>query len=153
MNQDNLRLLHAVAALEEYTAEPADDDAIAHALARLDLKVALLLELVGKLLMERSDMPASVPVRLGSHRLTWPDATGSLRPGDAGIAAVWLRASPATPLQIAGEVAAVRPQDAGCEVELSYLGLDEPVGEALEKLIFRHHRRAIANRHPGPQRQ
>lgn len=150
LNRDNLQVLQAVGALEEYTAEPTDDDATAHALARLDLKVALLLDLVGKLLMDRAAMPAPVPVELGSRHLAWrSDAALAAGVGDAGVAAIYLRASPATPLIFVGNIASVHEQGAERRFELAFSGLDEPVRDALEKLIFRHHRRSIAHRHPS----
>lgn len=150
LNHDNLQVLQAVGALEENVAEPDEDEdgATAQALARLDRKVNLLLELVGKLVVENGDLPAAVPMQLGSDRLIWSGSALSLERGDTGVAAVYLRASPATPLRLAGRVEGVLGQGDESRYELAYLNLHEPVRNALERLIFRHHRRLIASRHP-----
>jgi hypothetical protein len=149
LNDENLQVLHAVAALEEYPVEPDEDDgAMGHVLARLDMKVNLLLGLVGDLVAEHHQLPSAVPVQLGGDRLIWRDPNLKLSGKSPGIAAVYLRASPATPLRLAGELEAARDNNAESTFKLDCLHLDEAVRNGLERMIFRHHRRSIAGRHP-----
>jgi hypothetical protein len=144
-NFNNRQVLEAVAALEERAIEPEEDEGPSgEAVARLDLKINLLLNMVGQLLAERGVSPEPVSVRLDSRSVAFEPGDAAPASGDAGTLAVYLDASPAAPLKLAGTVAAVRAIDGRPMAELVYSGMDDNVREALEKLIFRHHRRAIA---------
>jgi hypothetical protein len=144
-NFNNRQVLEAVAALEEHAVESDEDEgASSEAIARLNLKINLLLNMVGQLLAERGGLPEPAPVRLGSHSIAFVPGGAAPASGEAGAVSVYLDASPAAPLKFAGNVVAVRAIDGRPMVELTYSGMDDGVREALEKLIFRHHRRAIA---------
>jgi hypothetical protein len=107
----NLRVLQAMSALEEHgQLEKADENA-PHAadILRLDLKVNLLLDMVGQLLVASHPRPKPAAVRFnalgGVFQATapYPDL------GNQGVLEVYLRECIADPLRLVGRIASVGP--------------------------------------------
>lgn len=147
LNYSNLHVLQAVEALEERIVEPDEEDAkTLHALARFDSKLNLLLDLVGKLAAQSAALPPRVSVRIGSSSLFLRESDVECKQGDVGVASIYLRASPATPLRVAGRVENAQTEHGQTELQVSYVGLDEAVQDTLDRMIFRRHRRLIAQR-------
>jgi hypothetical protein len=146
----NLRVLQACDALEEQgRLEKADDESPHSAdILRLDMKLNLLLDLVGQLLASEQRAQA-VQIRfnaMGAH-FAWPQA---LAVGSLGILDVTLRDIVVQPLQLPAEVVSGAP--AG-QVRVRFLALGETVADHIEKLVFRRHRRKIAGaRHLATRR-
>ena len=140
-------LLRALAVLEDSRADESDDRATADpAVRRLEAKVDLLVGLVGSLLLR--DAPADAP-----RLMQWsargcavevPSVDPGLVPGGAALLRV--QPSDALPeaLQLPARVLAIEPSPAGRRVWLAFDALPPALEAALERHLFRVHRRAIA---------
>jgi hypothetical protein len=145
LNDSNEAFLRALSALEEHHPGYAELEdrfpIIRQELERLDLKLNLLMELVGHVLSRQMMLPEPVPVRVGAEGIEWrcerlPDR------GSWVFVELYLRPRYPRPLELVGEVM----ERSDKEVKLAFIGMSESVQDWLEKLIFRHHRRHIARR-------
>jgi hypothetical protein len=143
-DERNLRLLQAWDAMEEHVPlekQKSEDAPYAAEIMRLDMKINLLLDLVGQLLVSNRPRPTAVPLRFNSLGAMWR-GTGTLpEAGEQGIAEIYLRDSLAEPLRMAGRVTSVTPEGG---IKVKFLPMGEAVSDLLEKLAFRRHRRQIA---------
>jgi hypothetical protein len=138
----NLRVLQACDALEEYGLTEKDDESPHSAdLMRLDFKLNLLLDLAGQLLAQSHTRVGPIAIRLNSLGASWKtDAT--LEEGTHGILEVGLRDIVVQPLNLPSQiVTAVKPGEARARFTV----LGEVVADHIEKLVFRRHRRKIAD--------
>jgi hypothetical protein len=138
----NLRVLQACDALEEQgrTEKPDDNSPHSADLMRLDLKLNLLLDVVGQLLAASQQRAQPVQIRfnaMGAH-FAWPQP---LAVGARGVLEVTLRDIVVQPLNLPAEVVAGAP--AGF-TRVRFVSLGENVADHIEKLVFRRHRRKIA---------
>ncbi|OUS10627.1 hypothetical protein A9Q90_00675 [Gammaproteobacteria bacterium 54_18_T64] len=150
INEDNSRFLKALAALNEDAPEAAEEiPQTAAELQRLDLKLNLLLEIVGQLLASQRTLPAPTQVRLGSAGIEWV-AEDCPPSGVQVCLEVYLRSDLPSPLKFyglavpVGEVQGSSPS--GTRVQVRFVGLNSTLQDDLEKFIFRRHRRSIAQR-------
>jgi hypothetical protein len=139
----NLRLLQACAALEESAAAEPQDDSSAQAaeLQRIDLKVNMLLDMVGLLVASMQSRPAPRPLRFNAQGLLWEPGASVPPPDTAVKLEIFLRESMVHPLTLTGVML-----DSGVET-LARLRFDEPpetVADHIKKLVFRRHRRQVA---------
>ena len=140
-DERNLRVLQAWDAMEEHVPVEKEDSAYSAELLRLDMKVNLLLDLVGQLLVANHPRPAPTPIRFNALGAAWR-AGGTLPdPGTQGILEIYLRDSLADPLCLLGRVTNVTPEG---QIKIKFLPLTEAVADLIEKLAFRRHRRQIA---------
>lgn len=144
----NLRVLQAVSALEEHgQLEKADENA-PHAadLIRLELKLNLLLDMMGQLLVASHPRPRATPIRFNALGAVWNAPAPHPELGSQGILEVYLRECIADPLRLLGRIASVGPDG---RVKLRFINPGEHVADLMEKLAFRKHRRQVAGaRHP-----
>ena len=141
-DERNIRLLQAWDAMEEHvTVEKAEDSQFAAELQRLDLKVNLLLDLVGQLLASNRPRPAPVPIRFNALGAAFRLSGKLPEAGEQGVAEIYLRDCLAEPLRLAGRITSVTPDG---QVKVKFLPLSEAVADLIEKLAFRRHRRQIA---------
>jgi hypothetical protein len=143
-DERNLRLLQAWDAMEEHTPvekQKFEDAPYVAEILRLDLKINLLLDLVGQLLAANRPRPPAVPMRFNALGAMWR-ASGTLpEAGEQGIAEIYLRDCLAEPLRLAGRVTNVTPDG---NIKVKFLPMGEAVSDLIEKLAFRRHRRQIA---------
>jgi len=142
-SERNVRLLQARDALDQLgPVESADDDA-PHAadLMRLELKVNLLLELVGQILAANRPRPPAVPVRFNSLGATWRSGAPLPEAGAQGVVEIHLHDGLAEPLRFPGRIASVTPDG---HIKARFAPVGEAVADLLEKLAFRRHRRLVA---------
>jgi hypothetical protein len=143
-DERNLRLLQAWEAMDEHVLidkQKVEDAPYAAEIIRLDLKLNLLLDLVGQLLVANHPRPHPVPVRFNALGAMWR-GTGTLpEAGEQGILDIYLRDSLSEPLRMAGRVTSVTPEGG---IKVKFLPMGEAVSDILEKLAFRRHRRQIA---------
>jgi hypothetical protein len=144
----NLKLLQTSAVLDEHVqADKSDERSPFHAdIIRMDMKISLLLDVMGHLLARDQPLPEPVPVRFNALGAIWKDA--SLKPveGSRGVMEIHLRRFFVDPLRFAGQLVAV--SDAGL-VKVQFDNPGEAVADLIEKLAFRRHRRHVAARKPG----
>jgi hypothetical protein len=143
----NERFLRALAAVGEHVAELREDHGeLVPELLRLELKLDLLLDLVGEALRGQIKLPRAVPARLCAEGVEW---FGGEMPALGRVVSldIYLRMETPRPLQFFGQVEASRP--AGGVRVLFAGGANREVAGGLEKFIFRQHRRSIAHRKSG----
>jgi hypothetical protein len=104
-----------------------------------------VLDMVGQVLAHQMSLPPRTAVRLSATHLYWTSASPPAA-GSHGIAEVYLSPRYPRALRLSGTVEAVEQGHA--RIGLTALG--EGVQELLEKLIFRHHRRQIAQARRAP---
>jgi hypothetical protein len=140
----NVRVLQACDALEEYGQTEKSDDESPHSadLMRLDFKLNLLLDLAGQLLAQSQTRLQPVPIRLNSLGASWQSVEPPPLPGMHGILEVVIRDIVVQPLNLPAE--AVLTEKPG-EARVRFTALGEVVADHIEKLVFRRHRRKIAD--------
>jgi len=146
LNEQNLALLRAVSALEERHSEsPESHQLPLPEIQRLEAKLDLILTLVGQIRTASDIIPPSVTVELSAAGLAWwPGEDGAPELGEPGFVSISLATYAAQPLVMPGKVAARADWDGGPATLVIFEGVNEVVADALEKFVFRHHRRAIA---------
>lgn len=144
LNETNSLFLKALNALEEGSGDVLDaasgTAALQLELERLDMKLNLLIDLVSHVLGRQVGVPPHAEVRLGVHAITWYTSLPAPPEGAFVIVDVYITPLYPRPLELAGQVVSVR--DGWASVAFANLG--EDVSEGIQKLIFRHHRRAVA---------
>ena len=121
-----------------------DDSTIAEDLHRLEHKVNVLIQLVAKLVAKDQQLPQSQPWRLYAGGIEWR-VSGAELPGDStGIVLLYISRQFPQPLRLPGRIVAGRGDERGRWQRFAFAGLSPAVTEGLDRLIFRHHRRAVA---------
>lgn len=139
----NVSVLQTCLALDEHSTGEKLDETAPHSsdLFRLDLKINLLLDLVGKILASNQPRPKAIPVRFNAIGASFRVNAPLPQPGSQGMLEIYLRDVLADPLKLFGRVAAVSP--AG-DVNVKFLPVGEAAADLIEKLAFRRHRRRVA---------
>lgn len=135
-------VLRALLVLALGPGEPVDDGAgpapgeRGGELTRLERKLDLALDLLGRLLARSLDLPAMHAVRLSPQSLIWQ----SDEIPAAGPVAVelYLDARYPLPLCLSGNA-----HGAAGEIRVDFGAADPPLRDALERLIFLYHRRRL----------
>lgn len=140
-DERNTRLLQTWDAMDEHPIETTEDPARAADMLRLDLKVNLLLDLVGQLVAASHPRPAATPVRFNALGAVWRGAGPLPEAGALGLTEIYLRDCLAEPLRLAGRITSVTPDG---HIKVKFLPLSEGLADLIEKLAFRRHRRQIA---------
>ncbi|MFI4891687.1 MAG: PilZ domain-containing protein [Steroidobacterales bacterium] len=151
LNADNLQLLIAEASIEETRATEAlkeESPAVLHELQRLEYKLNILLRLTAELTMRQNAMPKIYRMRLSAQGLEW--SLGGPTAGASGLLQLYINASMPQPLLLPCIVEHEVHRDSQRVSQLRFAGLSEPMIDALDKLIFRHHRRLIASSRQSP---
>jgi len=141
LNERNASLLLTLASLVERRAEGVEEDsALNQELARLDAKLNAVIELVNRLALPSIDLPPRIPVRFNALAAELPRRFLPA-PGSRVMLRIHFDACRALPLELPGHVLAGAGEDLGL---VAYDGLAEIVREAVLKLVFRQHRRQVA---------
>jgi hypothetical protein len=138
----NLRILQVCAVLEEHGAVDKKDESSPHAadIMRLEVKVNLLLDLVGQLMAAQLPRPAPTLIRFNAQGALWKSGE-PLRSGQQGLLEIWLRDSMPRPLTLPANITQVAPDG---HVKATFVPPGEATADLLEKLAFRRHRRQVA---------
>jgi len=145
LNVANERILRLLTALEEqHHPELLDEHGTGHELARVELKVNLLLDLVSQLLVRQQTLPPATAIRLNGLGVQWRQPAGTPAPGGTGEVVIYLNPELPSPLRLPAVIHAAAEQ-----VEAHFQGLSDALVDVLEKMIFRHHRRQVAQSRPS----
>lgn len=138
VNEANEWLLRADLTLSEHQ-EADEHNELSTDIQRLDLKLNLILSLVGDALAKQLDIPAASPAKLSFTHLEWQTETGF---EDSSLVRIYLYVSSSLPkaLHLYGRVVASE----GGWMKVEFVGINHAVADWLEKMIFRHHRRTVA---------
>lgn len=141
INQGNESFLRICLSPQE-PIELDEHDEVSLELRRQELKINLLLDMVGELLAKQKQLPAPVKLNLTSLGMEWPNNAAKFKVGEKLAIALYI--SPPTPkeLRLYGEVVAGEGDET---TAIHFVGLNQSVKDWLEKFIFRHHRRTIAH--------
>ena len=142
-SERNLRVLQAWDAMQEHgpVEKPDENSPYAADLMRLELKINLLLDLVGQILTTNRPRPAAMPVRFNALGAVWRSTAPLPEAGAQGVAEIYLHACLADPLRLPGRVTNVTPDG---HIKVRFAPVGEAVADLIEKLAFRRHRRQIA---------
>jgi hypothetical protein len=141
-NERNLHVLRTLLSLDERRADSAadEDDPVLQELQRMDSKINVLLDIVDRLLLPVSLLPARHSVRFNAVGMTLPP---SLLPPNAEKLLLRLHFDTcrALPLELPA-----RPGN-GSDAQIAFVyfcELSELVEDGLERFVFCHHRRKVA---------
>jgi hypothetical protein len=144
VNDSNEAFLRAVSAISEFSKDVSEDaPVISQEIARLDLKLNLLLDLVSQLIYQHSDIPEMSLVTVSSDGVEWlgkdlPDVDSTV------FIQVYIQRGTPKPLCFYGKVVSTQEDSQAGRARVKYLGLCGSAKTWLDKLIFRHHRREVA---------
>ncbi|HEY8519057.1 MAG TPA: PilZ domain-containing protein [Gammaproteobacteria bacterium] len=142
MNARNEVVLRTLALVEEHD-ETRTEDAERAEMHRVEAKINLVLELLAELVAAQQGALPARRVRFNSRGICW-EADEQLAP-DTLLAVVCYAATAwPVPLKLHVRVASSEPGDAGFRTCARIEGLSAGAANWLEKLVFRRHRRAIA---------
>jgi hypothetical protein len=142
MADSNLRILQVCAAIEEQGAVEKKDEKSPHSadIMRLEVKMNLLLDLVGQLLAAAQTRPEATLIRFNALGGYWNSAV-PLRNGDQGYLDIYLRDSLPKPITLIATITQSSPEG---QVRAAFAPPGEAVADLIEKLAFRRHRRQVA---------
>lgn len=146
IEESNLHLLQACAAMDEHPAAvPRDksDDGhpLAGDLARLEFKLNLLMDMVTQLVTRELSRPPPAQIRFNALGATCVLPGPAPAPGSVGMLHIYLRGTLPRPLSMPARAAGT---DAQGRVRIRFLPVSEALGDMLDKLAFRRHRRHVA---------
>ena len=147
MRDRNLSVLGTLAVFNERRSEAADEESpLGQDMQRLDSKLNVLMAMLDQLLQRDTQLPPRVRVSFNALGALLPV---SLWPAGQECALVRLHFDGCLALPL--ELAARRVQERDADhVFVSFEIADEATCDAIERLVFRHHRRKVAERRSTP---
>ena len=139
VNEKNEHTLRASLLSSEPIESDEHDEVMLH-LKRQELKIDLLMDMMGEVLAQHSDIPVEQWVRLRTAGVQWQTAAKPLSVGDKLEINLFVTPPIPRPLTF---FAVVENVDNSL-VSASFHGVSQAVQDGLDKIIFRHHRRTIA---------
>src|SRR5882757_9655605 len=138
----NVRILQVLTAMEENVKVEIDENSPHSAeLVRLDMKVNLLLDLIGQLLVANQGRPRSTSIRFNALGAVCQGIAPLPELGAQGVLEIYLRDCVAEPLRLLGRIASISPDG---RVKARFANTGDQVADFIEKLAFRRHRRQVA---------
>ncbi|CAK0772099.1 PilZ_2 domain-containing protein [Gammaproteobacteria bacterium] len=148
LREYNERVMQALEVLEVLEESPShesrNEEMLEARLKRIELKLELLLDLVGQVVLNQLSIPERLPIHLAAHALVWEC---DLPPSEGVTVQVDLYLTPRypQPLCFVGRVQTIEPLTSGKHrVTIIFAELGEVVQDGLERSLFRHHRRRVA---------
>lgn len=143
MRERNLNVLNTLAVFGERRGDTSDDEgAAAQEIQRLDSKLNVLMAMLDQFLQRDAELPPRQLLRFNAAgallpRTLWPahETTALLRLHFDGCLSL--------PLELPARLVQERDVD---HVFAVFEWMDDATGDALERLVFRHHRRKVAGR-------
>lgn len=147
IDKENEKLLRTSSVWQDpVEVEELDHDHVALELRRQDFKISLLLDLVGELLIRQSELPPLESILLTATGIEFSNEVCTVDAGDKVKANLFLLPAFPRALQLYGDITSSERE--GFSI-LSFQGTSIAVQDQLEKIIFTHHRRSIAQEHAG----
>lgn len=140
-SERNAHVLATIGALEEHHADAGEDDSpLMQEMLRMDAKLNALIEIVNHLLVRGGDLSPRQSLRFNAIGAVLPAAAVP-----AGRTSLLLRlrfdVCRSLPLELAARVE--RALDDG-RIFVVFAPQSDAVSDAIERLVFRHHRRKVA---------
>ena len=127
------------------SVETDDNDDISQHLKRQEAKIDLLMDMVAELLARQSHMPKDVEVKLTAQDVVWQDSEQQFAVDECVEVDIYITPSTPKAIRFYGRIAS----SAEGEHRAEFAGVSRQVSDLLEKIIFRHHRRAVAQQRSG----
>jgi hypothetical protein len=140
-NERNVHVLRSLASLDERRPENANDDdsPLMQELQRMDSKINVLLDIVDRLLVPVSILPPRHPVSFNAVGIVLPQSV--LPSADTLLVRLHFEACRALPLELPARLG----HSLGDGTAFVYFcELSELVEDGLERFVFCHHRRKVA---------
>ena len=139
----NVKTLQVCAAIEEHGPVDKQDEKSPHAadLQRMEIKVNLVLDLMGQLLAASSPRPRPTSIRFNALGAAWRVTDAAPMANTQGILDIYLRECLAQPLSLLARITSVSPEGM---VKAAMVPPGEATADLIEKLAFRRHRRQVA---------
>jgi len=141
MRDRNLSVLNTLAAFNERRSDALDEESpVGQEMQRLDSKLNVLMAMLDQLLQRGADLPPRSRVSFNAVGALLPS---SLWPAGSELSLVQLHFDGclALPLELLARRAQERDAD---HVFVVFESMDEATCDAIERLVFRHHRRKVA---------
>lgn len=144
----NEQTLISLAMLEDGTQDVQDyTESDTVAIRVLDRKINLLTQLIQYYLELNVDLPEKKQVHLTASGIRWEELEKpDLNAGDFVKVDLFLSRLFPKPLELACCVNKIQRDDRGYQLSCEFYCFSQPVVLLFEKMLFRHHRRAVANR-------
>jgi len=144
-NHESARALQALAVFEESPREAAGDAHASSEVVHLQVKVDVLLSLVGRLISDQAGLPARHSVVLRGSSVEWsgPDHAKA-KPGDSGYALIYPNPALPLPLRLPARIVGSVERSGARWLQTRFEHLSPAVAAGLEKMVFRRHRRQVA---------
>lgn len=143
LNTSNEALLRVREGLEEPARGPEESHELAQEFNRLESKLNIILEVMAEWLRKQGDLPPVQPVRFNAHGIAW--ASSDLpAPGLLLRLELYLCTSFPKPLVLHGHVLRHETGAHGDVAVVDFEGLSPGLVDDLERLVFRRHRREVA---------
>lgn len=139
INTGNEQLLKTVTLLEE-KVDVDEDDEILQELKKQDMKINMLLDMLSTLLMQTNAIPPASEITLTDHWIKIMDGVSA--PEGECCVKLYLNAAIPRPLMLYGTLT---KDPNAASVQISFQGMSASLVNALDKYIFRFHRRMVAN--------
>ncbi len=142
---DNAVLLQGLLVMDEQPMVEHEEElsAFGQELQRIDYKLNLVLELLTQTLRSWRRLPSPVPVELCVDGVSWCSGE-ELSVGERVAVKIYLSPVFPNPFVTSGEVTSVEGEREGYRIAVRFDGLGSQVRDALEKMVFRQHRRDVA---------
>jgi len=141
LDSANLLLLQAGIAMEEQPIRDKHEELtpLAAELARLDLKLNVVLTMLGSLVTQSATAPP-VPVQFNALGASWQQQGALPSVGSRGLLRIRLRGALPQTLDLYAEI----DDNEGGGMRASFINLAQPVAELIQQLCFLKHRQRIA---------
>lgn len=143
-NEGNELLLRSVSVLEE-KVDHDENDEIVQELKRQDMKLNLILDMIGTLLMQQQVIPVARELQLSASGVLLGIAANCALDQHCRIQ-LYIEPAIPKPLILYGQC---HPSTASGMTDIVFNGVSQAVKDNLDKYIFRHHRRRIAQAKKG----
>ena len=150
INAANESLIRSCEGLEEPHRSYEESSDLALELQRLDSKLTLVLDMLAESLRRPGDLPPARRVRFNAHGISWELNEARERhpePGALIRLECYVCAFLPRPLEMYGRMSGPAQDDTGLVPEratVEFLGISQGLADALERLVFRRHRREVA---------
>ena len=140
----NVAMLHGLATMEAVQGDKENElgPVAGKALERLEAEVDMSLTLLARLLANRSDFPATLPVTLSPDFIEWIGGEGP-ETGREVLLSLYLSRVLPMPLLLPARVVASGRHADGMHTRAVFIHFSEEMEDWLERTVFRYHRRAI----------
>ena len=142
---DNAVLLQGMTVMDEQPVVEREEElsSLGQELQRIDYKLNLVLELLAQALRSWRKLPIPVPVRLNVEGVSWCSRE-RLPVNEPVMVRLYLSPVFPNPFVASGRVESLQEEAEGYRVSVRFDGLGSQVRDALEKMVFRQHRRDVA---------